>query len=212
METIFFPSCNFTKASPKTAIKLRNYFKERMPVAGCCFYDKKEYTQEDVGLVLCQACRQQIEPKIKVKTIWEYFDEDETFPLPNYNHMTMGFQDCFRDKEYPEVHQAVRNLIKKMNIDLVEIEDNKEKSVFCGTLHFTPKRQKNIELLKQYPDTKISKLPEEIQIQLMAEQVEKFPKDIHIITDCNRCTKGIKMGGGKAIHLLELIMGEDINL
>ena len=41
---IFFPSCNFTKASPKTAKMIRDYFKERMSVAGCCLYDKKEYT------------------------------------------------------------------------------------------------------------------------------------------------------------------------
>ena len=66
---IFFPSCNFTKASPQTAKNVRDYFKERMPVAGCCLYDKKEYTDQDVGLVLCQACRGQLESKIQIKTI-----------------------------------------------------------------------------------------------------------------------------------------------
>lgn len=206
---IFFPSCNFTKASPKTAKIVRDYFKERMPVAGCCFYDKKEYTQEDVGLVLCQACRQQISSKIKTKTIWEYFDEDETFVFPNYNHQKMNLQDCFRDKDHPEVHKAVRSLLKKMNIDVIEIEDNKENSTFCGNLHFYPKDKKSLDLLNQFPDTKISKLPEEIQIQLMENYCQQFDLNYPVIVDCNRCLKGVTMGKAKGVHLLDLLMGKE---
>ena len=40
MGQIYFPSCNFTKASPQAAKKLRAYLKEKMPVAGCCRIDK----------------------------------------------------------------------------------------------------------------------------------------------------------------------------
>ena len=36
MSEIYFPSCNFTKASPEAAKRLRAYLKEKMPVAGCC--------------------------------------------------------------------------------------------------------------------------------------------------------------------------------
>ena len=70
---IFFPSCNFTKASPKTAKMIRDYFKERMSVAGCCLYDKKEYTSNDTALVLCQACRGQLESKINTKIFQENY-------------------------------------------------------------------------------------------------------------------------------------------
>ena len=199
---IFFPSCNFTKASPATAKKIRDYFKERMSVAGCCLYDKKEYTSEDVGLVLCQACRQQLQPKIRVKTIWEYIDEDKDFVFPDYHHQKMYIQDCFRDKDHPEVHQALRNLCKKMNIDLVEIKDNKENSTYCGTLHFTSTHP----ILEMHPDTKLSKLPEELQIQVMSDYCSQFSEDYPIIVDCNRCLKGIEMANKNGVHLLNLIL------
>lgn len=205
---IFFPSCNFTKASPQTAKNVRDYFKERTPVAGCCLYDKKEYTDQDVGLVLCQACRGQLESKIQIKTIWEYFDEDPNFVFPNYNHQKMNLQDCFRDKDHPEVHQAVRNILKKMNIDVIEIENNKENSTFCGTLHFHTNNPIILNLMEQYPDTKLSKMPEEIQAQIMQEYVKSYDLDYPVICDCNRCLKGVNMGGAKGIHLLDLIMGK----
>ena len=38
------------------------------------------------------------------------------------------------------------------------------------------------------------------------EQVEKYTESI-IVAACNRCVKGITLGGGKGVHLLELAMG-----
>mgnify|MGYP002514278845 CR=1 FL=1 len=159
-------------------------------------------SSEDVGLVLCQACRQQLQPKIRVKTIWEYIDEDKDFIFPDYHHQKMYIQDCFRDKDHPEVHQAVRNLCKKMNIDLVEIKDNKENSTYCGTLHFTSSHP----ILEMHPDTKLSKLPEELQIQVMSDYCSQFSEDYPIIVDCNRCLRGIKMANKTGVHLLNLIL------
>lgn len=199
---IFFPSCNFTKASPKTAKMIRDYFKERMSVAGCCLYDKKEYTNDDTAFVLCQACRGQLESKINTKTIWEYLDEDPNFIFPNYKHQKMYLQDCFRDKDHPEVHQAIRNLCKKMNIDIIEIENNKEKSTYCGTLHF----KEFHPIIEENKETKLSKLPEELQIQVMKDYALHFPEDYPVIVDCNRCLKGIVAGGKQGIHILDLIM------
>ena len=57
MAAIYFPSCNFTKASPQAAKRLRDYMKERMPVAGCCRVDKTPYPGGDTALYFCQACR-----------------------------------------------------------------------------------------------------------------------------------------------------------
>lgn len=204
---IYFPSCNFNIASPQTARKARAFLKERMAVAGCCRFDKKEYQEDDVGIIVCQACRETLQEKIKTITLWEYLDQDPSFVWPNYQEKSMGLQDCWRDRDHPEVHQAVRNILKKMNIHVVEIENNKEKSTFCGTLHFESHDEKNKQLLSSYPDTKISQLPEEVQKELMKEQVDQFDCE-WIICDCNRCLKGITLGGGKGVHLLDLIMGD----
>ena len=36
---IYYPSCNFSAASPATAKKVKAYFEKQMPVAGCCRVD-----------------------------------------------------------------------------------------------------------------------------------------------------------------------------
>ena len=43
MGEIYFPSCNFTKASPKLQKGFRVISKEKMPVAGCCRIDSTSY-------------------------------------------------------------------------------------------------------------------------------------------------------------------------
>ena len=204
---IFFPSCNFNTLRPETAKKLRAMLAERMPVAGCCRFDTNEYTEDQTGLYLCQACRQVLEPKINLMSIWEYFDSDEEMTLPDYSGLTVGIQDCWRDRDHPEIHAAVRSLLKKMHVSTEELDEAKEKSVFCGNLHFEPKKAENIELMAKYPGKEIYEMPPEVEEALMREQVEKF-KSEYILTDCNRCTRCITTGGGKPIHLLELVLGD----
>ena len=62
------------------------------------------------------------------------------------------------------------------------------------------------EVLKAYPNVKISKLPIEIQEALMQEHIALYECE-YVIVDCNRCKKGIELGGGKAVHLIDLIFG-----
>lgn len=107
------------------------------------------------------------------------------------------FKDCYRDREHPEVHQAVRKLLKKMNIEVIEIEKNKENSIFCGTLHYE---------IKDLEDEHLSRYSKEIQEKYMKEYVQQFHNE-QIICTCNRCLKGILMGEGKGVHLLRIING-----
>ncbi len=202
---IYFPSCNFTARHPDSAKQARAYFKERMKVAGCCKFDRNEYTDEDQGYVLCQACREILSPKINIKSIWEYIDDDEDFVFPDYHGQKMIIQDCWRDRDQKDVHIAVRNLLKKLNIEAVEIEASKEKANFCGNIHLEVENEELLERMKQYPDTPISKLPEGLQADLFKDYVSHYPGSYPIICTCNSCLLGVQTGGGDGIHLLELI-------
>lgn len=203
----YYPSCNFAIASPAAAKKARAYFKKHMPVGPCCRVDKKEFGPDDTALIVCQACREVLSKKGHVQSIWEYLLTDENFVFPNYQGINMVLQDCYRDREHPEVHQAVREVLKRMNIQVLEAPLNKENSNFCGTLHYTTTNPSLLAELTQYKDTKVSKLPEDMQIKLMQDHVSTLPRADYIVCDCNRCVKGITMGGGNAIHLLDLVMG-----
>lgn len=207
MSYVYFPSCNFTAASPEAAERIKAFLEKRMPVAGCCRVDQTDYSEKTV-VYFCQACREVLEEKgnrrQKAENLFVYLDRDTEFSWPDYSSLTATVQDCWRDREHPEIFDAVRSCLRKMGIAVLEMEENRESSVFCGNLHFVPRNPENRELLARFPDTPLYKLPSEAEEQLMREQVEKHPCPLAVCY-CNRCVKGVVTGGGKAVHLLELV-------
>lgn len=151
---IYYPSCNFSAASPATAKKVKAYFEKQMPVAGCCRVDKREISPADIALYICQACRETLEDKVKTQSMWEYLDALKNFNFPNLNGQKFYVQDCWRDRNHPEIHEAVRSLLKKMHAEVIEIEHNREKSIFCGNLHY----ETDDPRLKNYPNTPLYRL------------------------------------------------------
>lgn len=210
MQTLYFPSCNFTKDSPEAARRIREYLKEKMPVAACCRVDKLDYPQGTAALYFCQACRETLESrapgKFPLQNLFVYLLTQPDFPWPDYTGLTVALQDCWRDRSHPEIFAAVRQALQNMHVTVLEMPENREHSTFCGNLHFTPRLPENQALLAQYGDTPLYQLPEDIQARLMREQVEKLPCPL-AVTYCNRCKLGITMGGGQAVHLMELVTG-----
>ena len=207
MSYVYFPSCNFTAASPEAAERIKAFLEKRMPVAGCCRVDQTDYSEKTV-VYFCQACREVLEEtgnrRQKAENLFVYLDRDTEFSWPDYSGLTVTVQDCWRDREHPEIFDAVRSCLRKMGIAVLEMEENRESSVFCGNLHVVPRNPENRELLARFPDTPLYKLPSEAEEQLMREQVEKHPCPLAVCY-CNRCVKGVVTGGGKAVHLLELV-------
>lgn len=193
---IYYPSCNFTTNSPQAAKKIKDFLKENMKIAKCCKIDQREFSEEDIGIYVCQACRSQIENQVKTMSLWQYFDQLDDFIFPNYHGQKMYLQDCWRDRNHIEIHKAVRSLLKKMNIEVIEIEANKENAIFCGTLHFEN---------KELEDDHLSHYSKELQEKYMKDYVQQF-HGMQVICTCNRCLKGILMGKGKGVHLLELLV------
>lgn len=210
MPEIYFPSCNFTKASPEAAKRLRAYLKEKMPVAGCCRLDKTPWEEGSTALYFCQACRETLEAKpenhLVLENLFVWLDRQEDFSWPDYSGLEAHVQDCWRDRNHPEIFDAVRSVLSKMGVTVVELSENREKSVFCGNLHFEPKLPENLALLKQFAGVPMYEWPLEAQKQCMAEQVAKYTCPL-TVAYCNRCTAGILLGGGKGVHLMELAMG-----
>lgn len=206
---VYFPSCNFTAASPAAAKKIQEYLKSRMPTAGCCRRDKTPYPPGSTAVYFCQACRETLESNgsgLNTQNLFVYLNQDPDFPWPDYAGLTVNVQDCWRDRFHPEIFDAVRSVLAKMNVKVVEIDENRQRSVFCGNLHFEPKKPENQRLAAQYPGIPIYQMPPEVEKALMAEQVEKYTCPLTVCA-CNRCVKGVVTGGGQAVHLLELAMG-----
>ena len=179
-------------------------------MAGCCRVDKTPYPAGDTALYFCQACRETLEAKennqLLLENLFVWLDKQADFPWPDYRGLTVNVQDCWRDRGHPEIFQAVRSCLGKLGVTVVEMEENRENSVFCGNLHFEPKKPENVALVASRPGVPLYEYTQEEQAQLFAEQVEKYTAPL-TVTYCNRCTLGVRTGGGKAVHLMELCMG-----
>ena len=203
----YYPSCNFTKASPETAKRLSAYLSRRMHSAGCCRTDKHPLAPGETALYFCQACREVLSPRMPVENLYVYLDLDDALSLPSYQGLEVDLQDCWRDRDHPEIQAAVRSLLSKMQIRWVDSPDGGEHSRFCGNLHFEPRWPENLARMAQYPGLSIQQMPPEVQADLMAEQVADY-RCGWAVAYCNRCVSGIRLGGGNSVHLLELIFGD----
>lgn len=201
---IYFPSCNFAKAHPQTEKRVKQYMKEQMPVVGCCLYEKR-YTPADTAVINCQACREHLDEKLGIRSVWEFLDAQADFPWPDHSGLRVNLQDCWRDRKQAGTHAAVRSLLRKMKVEAVELEqENRERALFCGNLHFESHDPENLKRLSGYPDSPIYEMPPDLEEALMREQVSKYSCESTVVY-CNRCEKGVTLGGGKAVHLMTLV-------
>ena len=196
----YFPSCNFTRMHPQASKWIIQYLRKQpdVKIQGCC--NKTKYVVEDQAITVCQTCRGYIEGQgYKSISLWEYIDSHEDFPLPDYSGLEVSIQDCWRDKDHPEVQRAIRNILTKMNIKYHEVY-----SPYCANFHmesFDPALQAKIDALE---DTHFDHIPKDVFTSLMDEVVSRH-QGYMILTYCNRCTMGFNLVNANAKHLLQMI-------
>lgn len=176
---LYYPSCNFTKASPEAAKRLREYLSQSMPVTGCCRVEKAPVDETTLGVYLCQACRETLEARTEnrpaTQNLFVYLDNLSDYPWPDYSSLTVNVQDCWRDREHPEIWEASRSVLRKMGVTIIELEKSREKSTYCPGLS---------------PDPTLPVFTAPLAV-----------------TTCNRCTRGLEQAGVPGVHLAELVTG-----
>lgn len=217
MSKIFLPSCNTKVKHANASNKLRKYLenREQVETVGCCKVFCKKANKEDTAVVICSNCAAIMEESSVVKNIkfvWEIIDEDLEFPFPNYHGERMAIQDCWRSYEKRNVQDAIRSLMKKMNIEVVELEENYERTKFCGAdllepcteaeKRFAPQRYV-VDGASMYQPLSILEQQEYLQNHCRAIETEK------VVCYCTSCLSGINQGGKEAIHLIELLFPEN---
>jgi len=125
----------------------------------------------------------------------------------------MTIQDCWVSFEKRELQNTVRSLLRKMNIEIIELEENYEVTKFCGVNLLAPCTESNAQLahkryVEDYPHMFTPMSPDE-QIEHFKQHCEQITTD-KVVCYCKFCTDGINMGGKKGIHLLELLFPSNI--
>lgn len=148
----------------------------------------------------------------EIKFVWEIIDQDPDFVFPDYHGAQMTIQDCWLAVEKRHVQENIRSLLRKMNIQYVELEENFDKTRFCGTNLLTPCSEGNAKLAQQrYVETgagMFTPCSPEQQREKMREHCSQITTD-QVICYCTACLAGINMGGKQGIHLLDLVFPEE---
>ena len=212
MAVYYYPSCKFTAFSPETSNRICAYLDRRfgMTIQGCCRPSHSLMTEDDTAGCVCNTCAAicSEDSKAHVKSLWEVLQDDREFPFPDLHREAMTLQDCWRCYDRRAEQDAVRRILHRMNVSVVELEENYERTRFCGTSLHQPLVRANADFaprrfVKEAQGMFIPKAEEE-QKALMREHCSNIHTD-KVVCYCVPCTKGIRAGGKQGIHLLDLL-------
>lgn len=213
MSMIYFPSCRFTAYSPESSRKIKQYLQDNhdIQIAGCCRPGHKSVTHKDTVIYICNTCAafcRESTPAHTVVSIWELLINDNKFPFPNHKGKTATLQDCWRSYDNRAQQEAVREILRLMNIQILEMKENYDKTKFCGVSLLEPLPKQNGELaprrfIENAGGFFSSCTPEE-QTSRMKNYCTAIQTD-EVVGYCTACVKGIDLGGKQGIHLLDLV-------
>ena len=156
----------------------------------CCRHDPKLESAARI-INVCAGCdRRYRELHAATTTIsfWEILADDADFPFPDYQQKKMSILDACPTRDQDRVHIAIRTLLKKMNIELIEPEKTRTKSTCCG-------------------DSFLGSIPVEQVKEQMRKRAKEMPAE-DVIVYCVSCIKAMHIGGKKPRYLVDLLFGE----
>lgn len=195
MKKKFAPGCALILYKPELIDKLHrilnNNFGKIDILELCC----KNHPLLDPGVEVinvCPGCDKRYKQNyddIKTISIWEILSKSDFFPFPDYKGKEMSIIDACPTRSEVDIHKAIRNLLKKMNIKLIEPSKSGTKSTCCG-------------------DSYYGVIPTEKVITHMKNKASEMPVD-DIVIYCVSCSKSVFIGGKKPRYMIDLLFNEE---
>ncbi|PKM73711.1 MAG: hypothetical protein CVU91_01250 [Firmicutes bacterium HGW-Firmicutes-16] len=194
MGTYFNPGCALSIYKPEMENRILAFLNKNYGAVElhkiCCHHNPR---LEEGSLIInvCAGCDRRFRSLyegITTISLWEILDVMNTFPYADYKGLKMSVHDACPVREKPQVHKAVRSLLRKMNIEVVETEFNGTRSICCGDNFYT-------------------KIPlEQVHLQ-MNKRASSMPCD-DVCVYCVSCVKSMYIGGKTPRYLIDLLMSE----
>jgi Fe-S oxidoreductase len=157
---------------------------------GCCRKDPG-FSKKTEVINICPGCDKRFRkdyPSSSTVSLWEILAETDFFPFPDYRGKVMSIIDACPTRDQPRVHDAIRMLLKKMNITLREPKNTRTKGTCCG-------------------DTFWGELPVEKVKKQMKKRASEMPAD-DVVVYCVSCSKSMFVGGKRPHYMIDLLFGE----
>ena len=210
---VYFPSCNFTKAFPKTAERVRAYLETQpdVRIAGCCHKTNDLPEPGDTIVTVCMSCMRglmEMRPDCTHENLFQLLLARADFPWPDLSDRHFVLQDCFRARGMHDVHEAVRACLRRTGATITELAINRDEADFDGSflLHdpFPQNMREAPRYFAQYLPAHVTPLPREAWPEVYRAQVARYAGQ-PVVGYCNTCVRGAREGGAEAYHLAELL-------
>ena len=126
---------------------------------------------------------------VSTVSLWELLADSDTFQFPDYGGAEMSVHDACPTRGESRVHDAVRRLLERMNITVVEARATRTGAVCCG-------------------DSFFGQLPDERVKELMRRRADSMPRE-DVVVYCVSCVKAMHVGGKRPRYLVDLLFGEE---
>ena len=155
----------------------------------CCHHDPG-LPEGAVIINNCAGCDRRFRslyPGIRTISVWEVLNSLEGLTLPRWEGLTVSVHGSCSFRQKPQVHAAVRGVLRKMGIEIVESEHSGMKSICCG-------------------DTFYSRIPNEQVTAFHKKRAAQMPCG-SVAVYCIGCVRAMTAGGKQPLYLPDLVLG-----
>jgi Fe-S oxidoreductase len=195
MKRVFAPGCALMIYKPELGRKLLDILNQDCGRIDehltCCRHEPGLPAGTEV-INTCAGCDRryrELYQGITTVSLWEVLAKSKSFRFPDYQGKVMTILDACPTRDQERVHRAVRTLLRKMQINLVEPAKTGTKGACCG-------------------DSFYGVLPVEQVKEQMKKRAAEMPAT-DVVVYCVSCCKAMHIGGKKPRYLVDLLFGEN---
>ncbi|MCU0302935.1 MAG: heterodisulfide reductase-related iron-sulfur binding cluster [Thermoanaerobaculales bacterium] len=211
---LFFTGCELPATSPGQTRRLYAHLLEQDPRIGvlmhCCGVPAEILGLEDDAsrardgiraamaqleadelLVACPQCQEVLRERftdIRVSSVWEMLAETWD-PDRRFDELRLAVHDPCRSRHDPEVHAAIRTLVRTCGVEVVETEASHERTRCCGA------------------GGKIEAVDSDLYSRVAARAAAET--GLTMITYCTGCRSALRDAGRDTVHMLDLLMTDE---
>jgi len=184
--------CTYKPHAGEEVLKLLNqYFGPVKLHSICCRHDPG--LPEGATIINnCAGCDRRfrsVYKGIQTISIWEVLDQIPELPLSKYSGLSLSVHDSCSYRPKPQVHGAVRSLLRKMGISIVESRFSGVDSVCCGDNFYG-----------LIPIEEVHEFQKKRAAQMPCQEVAVY---------CVSCIKSMAIGGKTPRYMVDLLLGEE---
>lgn len=198
MPQVFAPGCALKLYKPELATRLLSYFNRNgnsVPEHTICCRHAPGLPAGTRVINVCAGCDRrfrELYEGISTVSLWEVLAGSGDFPFPDYGGAEMSILDACPTRTEKRVHDAVRALLARMNIRVMEPAHTRERGTCCG-------------------DSFYGALPVDAVKKQMAKRAGEMPRE-DVVVYCVSCVKAMHIGGKRPRYLVDLLFGEETGI